>query len=733
MGERLKDVDALAALTRDRPIIVKKPAPAAAADATAIADAGRQGTLEIPAAPAAAAPAVSAVTRRGARRQEVGQAGGDDSDEEEGDGAVLTAGAEGVGQSRSYAVSLSSETPVEQWFGNEILDHSAGSVDLSRSEGMPLLLNHRSDQQIGAIRNLRLSKDRKLRGDMLFSKSAAAIEQDVIDGIRTNLSLGYRVGKFEYEEGKGDKPDTYTATRWTPMEASIVSVPADHTVGVNRSSADSERFPVLVVKRNAPATAIQGATSMPEAPAANAGNGATAPNNGAAAAEIVRMGQTHGLLDRVPKWIEDGRTPDQVRAEILETRATKPIVLPAAEDPNKPGLMPDKDAKRYSYARAILAAADTREGQRGTSCFELDVSQELEKSMPVSYKRMGGVFVPTRLTNAQGAGTGMRLSDGQRAAMMDYLTRAGGSGTIDSITANYIKEVVFTEYGGELINILRNAALVVRMGARVLTGLSSPIAFPRQTQDVSAVWQATENPGSDIAAGNVKTDLVSLIPRTLMAATAYSRQLLVQASVDVEAMVRESLAFSHAIAWDLAAIHGSGSSGQPTGIYNQSGVLTEDFSTFTTPGQLNYGQIVDMETKVANANALLGTLGWLTTPGTAKKGKTTLEFAVNGASKIWMGTILEGEMDGYKAMATNQVAKLMGTGGAGTGGVFHGLIYGNWSDLLIGQWGGAMEMIVDPYTLKKQALIEVASFQMTDVEVRHPVSFCVAINMNPAL
>jgi HK97 family phage major capsid protein len=228
-----------------------------------------------------------------------------------------------------------------------------------------------------------------------------------------------------------------------------------------------------------------------------------------------------------------------------------------------------------------------------------------------------------------------------------------------------------------------------------------------------------------------------LTPRTLMATTAYSRQLLVQASIDVESMVRGSIAAAHALAWDLAAIHGTGSNNQPTGIYNQPGVLTTDFSNaaYSNTGQkIAWTGITEMEAAVASANALMGTLGYLTTPQIGNDGKNTLKFpgaAIAQGGPIWEGKLLDGEMNGYTAKCTNQVSKLLGTAGAASpAGTFHGLIFGDWAALMIAQFGGAMEMIVDPYTLKKQGLIEVASFQMSDVNVRHPVSFNVAINLN---
>lgn len=664
---------------------------------------------------------------KGKRQAEVGQDGKDAVDEDEaGDGVEMEANENTVGMGRAYPMSLSSETPVDQWFGAEILDHSKDAVDLSRADGMPLLLNHDPSQQIGVVNNLQVSKDRKLRGDIVFSKSAAPIEQDVVDGIRRNMSVGYRVNNYDVQYGKGDAPSVYTARSWQPMEASIVSVPADHTVGVNRSAA-GDRFPVRV--RNLPVQGEKREAKMPEA------NVQAAPNNGAQAAEIVRLAAQHGLSERTAKWLEDGRTIDQVRAEILEARASKPIssATSAGGDYGAGLNLSDGEAKQYSYSRAIMAAANMAEGQKASG-FEVEIAQELTKRMPQAHASRGGLLIPTTLRGTKFEGKrAPSLSSAQMRALEAALTRAG---TIDSQTANAIKEVVFTEYGGELIEILRNTAKVVKMGARVLTGLSSPIGFPRQTGDVTATWVA-ENSGSNVGASNVTTDLVTLAPRSLMSTTAYSRQLLVQSSVDVEAMVRQSIAAKHALAWDLAAIHGTGLNSQPLGIYNQPNVQTIDFSSSAyygaTANHVAFTGAVAMQGKLATANALFGELGYLTTPGIAQDAITTLRFpsaAIAQGGQLWNGNIDAGEMAGYEAESTNQVSALLGANGAPSGGTYHGLIFGNWQELLIGQFGGAMEMIVDPYSLKKQGLIEVASFQMADIAVRHPVAFCVGTNLS---
>lgn len=455
--------------------------------------------------------------------------------------------------------------------------------------------------------------------------------------------------------------------------------------------------------------------------------------------EIARMASRYGMADKTAEWLEAGYSLDKVREIILEARGTDPKTVTGASTTSGIDL-PVKDQRSYSYARAIAAAADQAEGRRPTKCLETEISDTLERTMPNSYKRHGGIFVPTSLRGSgvkefQGGERSMSPQIRAAFAQLDIQVRAG---VIDSATVNALKEVVFTEYGGELIEILRNIALVVSMGARVLTGLSSPIAFPRQLTDVIATWIA-ENPGAPgVAGSNPNTDLVTLNPHTLMASSAYSRQLLIQASIDVEAMVRSSIAAAHALAWDLAGIHGTGQNNQPLGIYNQPGVGTVDFTYSSgygnTGNKISYAGTIQMEVLVANANALLGTLGYMTTPGIGGDAKNTLKFpgaAVAQGAPLWEGPLLDGgEMNGYKARATNQVSKTMGAAGAPSGSNFHGLIYGNWADVLIGQFGGAMEMIVDPYSLKKQGLIEVTSFQMADVAIRHPGSFAVATGLN---
>lgn len=131
--------------------------------------------------------------------------------------------------------SLSSETPAEQFFGTEILVHTKSAINLERANGdagLPLLLNHQADKLIGRAKDIVL-KSRKLRGILHFSPNSEAGRNawaDVQDGFLTDISIRYEINQVQ-EEKNGD----VRITRWTPHEASVVSVPADANVGINRN------------------------------------------------------------------------------------------------------------------------------------------------------------------------------------------------------------------------------------------------------------------------------------------------------------------------------------------------------------------------------------------------------------------------------------------------------------------------------------------------------------------
>jgi len=141
-------------------------------------------------------------------------------------------------ETRTVDLAFSSETPVERWFGSEILDHGAGAIRLGRMrDGAPLLNQHRGGEQIGVVESVEIGADRVGRASVRFSRGQLGDEifRDVQDGIRRNVSVGYMVHEVRLEKS-GDDGDVYRVTDWEPMEISMVSIPADTTAQVGRSA-----------------------------------------------------------------------------------------------------------------------------------------------------------------------------------------------------------------------------------------------------------------------------------------------------------------------------------------------------------------------------------------------------------------------------------------------------------------------------------------------------------------
>lgn len=662
-----------------------------------------------------------------------------------------------------YQVAVSSENEIERWFGIEILGHGKGEIDFERfKRGASVLVNHGGDQVgVVASKDYGVDDDKVLRAWVRFSRSTRGqeVEGDVADEIRQNISVGYFILDWDVTQrnvGKDAKGnplyvDVYRITRWQPAEVSLVNIPADINAGVGRSADGpepaaiagrtakedpvnmkkvlDERGEVIEVPETDSRTALseevvrslaaRRAPAPAAAPAATATAVVDAPARNKEVAEIARMCAINAIEhDQMARWIEEGHTADRVGRMILDSRATKPNAQPAAETIGND--LTSKERRRYSYARAIRIAAGVVAQERGRPAsddaelsdflrgvkfdgLEAEVHKKLEKDRrDFGLPYQGGLLVPMDLR-----------SDEER--WQEYERRRVEARSLDSKTITKGTETVF-ERPGEMIEMLRNEAVVGRLGARFLGGLSGPLAFVKQTGGLTAYWVG-ENPASDVSASDIAFGLVHMVAKTIQATTGYTRQLLVQTSIDIENMIREEFAEAHGIKLDKTAFYGLGTAGEPLGIY-----LAPDVNVRAVGGNPDYADVVDTTVLVAEDNALRGNLGWVTTPGLAGKMKQTPEHATGTmANWLWQGTILEGTLGGYRAIASNQISKVM-TGSAETGGAEHGCIFGNWRELIIGLFQ-SMELIVDPYAQKKKGIIEVTSFQMADQILRHGESF----------
>jgi HK97 family phage major capsid protein len=613
---------------------------------------------------------------------------------------------------KKYEMAFSSEYPVKRWWGGtEILDHNPSSVRMDRMRnGASVLLNHR--EHIGIVVRASVGDDRVGRAVVAFSPNnpvAAMVERDVAHPMkfRRHVSVGYAIHRMVLEEQNDDAGDTYRAMDWEPMEVSIVDVPADPSVGMGRDST-GQMYPVTVedgrtVKEErsmGEKTAVE-ETAKP-APAATAVIDVQADQR---KVELIALAAANRANDLLGGWLEKGTSVGEACKELVERQTTKGQTVTTLPE-NPVAGMARKDRQRYSYLRALRQSLAEREDRGKLDGIEGEIHEEIRKQMPHDYKYRGGVLLPLSLATPE-----------------EIAARAF---PLDSITATEGAELKFVE-PRELIELLRTRLAVVRLGARLLTGLVGPLTFPRQTAAGVASWIAEEASVTDSMAA---FDTVAMTPKTLMSSSGYTRQLLEQSNYDVEAIVRADLAAIHARAIDFVAIQGTGASNQPRGVANQVGVLVRDCGAGAGADAVpDLTDLVSMIGLVADANADYGALGFLTTPLLAATLSRSLVASAAGSDMLWTGRLDEGLIQGYRAVATNQVSKVWNNG-ATTGGAEHGLLYGNWNELLIALWN-AMEAIVDPYSQKKAARIEVTTFQMADTAVRHPVSFCIGTNAIP--
>lgn len=591
-------------------------------------------------------------------------------------------------EERTVELTFSSEAPYQRWFGMEILDHSEKSVDLSRLRmGAPLLLDHDPAKQIGVIEDVSIGSDRRGRARVRFSKSALGNEvfQDVVDEIRTSVSVGYQPIEMTLEEERSDGPDVYRVDNWLPFEVSIVSIPADTSVGTNRS-ADIQNFKSQFKESEMTTentnTVEEAAVEAPAQPEVNVSEVRSQAKVEAQSQvkEVIEIGRAYNEVELATKCIEQGGSADTLRQMILEKRAEGSEMI-KAESPEV-GLT-DKETRNYSITKLLnaLANPDNTSAQRAAA-FEFEVSSAAAEKMK---RESRGATVPYDVLKRDlNVGTAV---DGGNLVSTDLLS-------------------------GSFIESLENALALRQCGATMLTGLNGNIAIPRQTGGASHFWLAENGEPTESSA---TFDQIAMTPKTVGAFTEISRKLLLQSSISMEAFVQNELAMRLALAIDFAGINGSGTSNQPKGILNYTGVGS--VANGTNGGVPTWGKVVDLETEAGDANALVQNMCYLMNAKTRGLLKQT-EKASSTAQFIMPDSM---SLNGYSAVTSNQVPKNL-TKGTGTN--LSALIYGNFADLIIGMWGG-LDLQVNPYSKDTSGAVRVTAFQDVDINIRHPESFSV--------
>lgn len=615
---------------------------------------------------------------------------------------------------RTADLTFSSETPVKQYFGREILSHAPGAVDTTRLDaGAPLLFNHNRNDQRGVVEKAHIGSDKRGHATVRFSRSAAgeAAFQDVKDKILRGVSVGYRILDMKQSGGDRSNPE-FTVNKWQPYEISLAPVPADHTVGFGRADAADEQdvtveFLTPIATREEPKTMSETQTVPAQPVNLDAARAQAAQDERTRINTITALGEKFGQQELARKLVADGTSLDAARSAVLEALGARQ--MPVGDVSLTPGFvdMSARDAKTYSLCRALLAGASRNWEKAG---FELEVSNAIAKR--TGRDGSDGFFLPVNLPfGVEGA---RALLEGERATSATAYGATVGPSNASSLVATEL-------LAGSFIDVLRAKVRVISLGARMLSGLVGNVAIPRQDSASTTYWVSPE--GADVTESEASFDQVLLTPKTLGARSQYTRQLLMQATPDIEMLVRDDLTKVMALAIDAACLMGTGASGQPTGILNTAGIGSVALGA--NGGALTIDALIALETALTTANVDENNLAYLTNAAQIGALKTLKDTTGRYLWTQYPGvfgqrTPAPGEINGYPVARSNNVPSNL-TKGTGTN--LSAVIFGNWSDLIIGEWG-VLEILPNPYGAGfNSGSIDIRALQSIDTALRHNVSF----------
>ena len=591
---------------------------------------------------------------------------------------------------RKITFPFSSELPVQRWYGNETLAHDAGSADLSRlNDGAPLLFNHEMNDVIGKVERAWINPtERRGYATVRFAKTARAEEVlgMVRDEILPNVSFMYRILDAVDNPKTGD----VRVTKFEPLEISIVTVPADQSVGIGRAFANEEtevrmtRIEATPAPQGVQTTAQAKGATMSEAIVNPAAPVVTEPElqaknpiayEQARKQAIINLVRANKLDERIGNaWITQGASMEQVSKDILQILDERSKSNPTASAAHL--ALENKEVRKYSVLRAMRAASS---GDWSEAGLERDASQEVAKRIGRPAGKQG-FFVPMEIQQRD-------------------LTVASGSG------GGYLKATDNQSF----IELLRNRMVVREMGARIMSGLVGNVTIPKQTAAATAYWLTDE--ATAITESAQTFGQLALTPRTVGALTQISRLLMLQSSPSAEQLVMTDLGAVLAIAVDLAALAGTGTE-QPTGI-----IQTASIGGFTGTSLAAAG-LLDAQADVAAANALAGSLGYVTTPAVAALLMARPELPTTGTTRMWQGNMRDGTILGFKAMSSAQMPTA-------------DMIFGDWSQLVIGEWG-VLELATSESANTAdfhKGITTLRAFYTVDVGVRYAGAFSLATSI----
>lgn len=643
---------------------------------------------------------------------------------------AATMSEETVGGKKAKRISISSDTPYlrydwmhdeEYW---EVLSHDATDIDATRlALGLPVLFNHNRNEHLGRATKFNNDGHRIDVGtmdDVIWSESdnAQTKKKDVENGSLVGTSVGYSILDAGVCIGAKDEKPIYKF-KWAPHEFSFCTMEADVTVGAGRTrsttnpdGSDIEMREISVEMKNdidsPQKTTNTRSTAMPPEtttlPATETKINVVAEREDAAEKALqaweTKRGKIEGYIAALKNeaWkktaievskdylkVTDRRTFQDFQADAVSKFEGVTQAVETSEIN-----MDKRELRRYSITELIRQAAFNK-----LDGFYKEKSADVAK---LTKRDPEGIWIPDDVSNRSL----------QEVHGLDSRAMANQSHAIQQL-ARALTVSVFSAGGalvgtdllaGSLIELLLNKVNFLT-GFIHLGGLVGNVAIPKVTGGQTSYWLPE---GGTVTSSNMTFAQLGLVPHRLVASTAYDKQLVAQASLGVEALVRDTIARIMAVEKNRAMINGSGSSGEPLGLLNITGVQTNT----TTVNVPTWAQVVNFETKIGTANADLGPMSWLYSP--AVQGNLKSLPKIGSTFPVFLQE--NGMVNGYPVNTTNNVPSGLG-------------IFGVGSEFIVADWAG-IDIVVNPFSLDTSGQIRVTVQQWTDNGCRHEVAFVVS-------
>ncbi|MCL1038341.1 phage major capsid protein [Shewanella submarina] len=461
-------------------------------------------------------------------------------------------------EKRTVRVVFSTDEPVDRGSYTEILSHEPGAMDTTRVEaGAAVLWNHNWDNHIGITQDIDIDHESGLaRATLRFSRKAFAEEvfQDIQDGILTHVSVGYFIEQ-ETEARDKNGHTTYTATRWTPHEISVVHTPADLGAQIGRNAEQQPQ------KQTTDTEVIDMPTEN-----TNENVNTAIEAERARCASIQNLGQKLGVA---PDRIAEAQRSGESLSEFADkAEAVKP---PQATRSNaEEAGITDNDLEKFSISRAMTASITGNWKKAG---LERAVSMALADQRGKE-ARDGGLIIP------------------HEAFIRQMSTRNQVSDSAPLITDARRADL--------FIDLLREQSLLGRLNMTMHSGLAGngSISMPRQTGDAACKWVGEHGTADN---SKVPTDLVTIKPGTLVCAVPVSRRLRLTSYANLDAIIQNSMVKSMGRELDKTTIYGAADDkqNQPQGIMNRT-IQEAELSNVNTP---TWEELLGMEELLLDESA----------------------------------------------------------------------------------------------------------------------------------